>query len=253
MKLLSWNVNGLRAVLSKGGMKAVGRRRPDVVCLQEVRASEEQVGRVLPSLPFQFFSTASRPGYSGTAVLSRVKPVSWKAGIGDRVSDTEGRVVAVEFPSLYVVSVYVPNSQRGLPRLDFRLKWDRKFRAFAKALAERKPVLFCGDMNVAHKEIDLARPRDNRMNAGFTDRERKSFTLLLGTGFIDTFRVYHDEGERYTWWSNVTRARERNIGWRIDYVCASESLRERLRDAFILDSIAGSDHCPVGVELAGDP
>jgi exodeoxyribonuclease-3 len=253
VKLLSWNVNGLRAALSKGGMRAVGRRRPDIVCLQEVRASEEQVGRVLPSLPFQYFSTALKPGYSGTAVLSRVEPVSWKAGIGDRISDAEGRVVTVEFPSLYVVSVYVPNSQRGLPRLDFRLKWDRKFRAFASGLAEKKPVLFCGDMNVAHAEIDLARPRDNRMNAGFTDQERKSFTRLLDAGFIDTFRVYHDEGERYTWWSNVTRARERNIGWRIDYVCASMSLRGRLRDAFILDSITGSDHCPVGVELEGAP
>ena len=252
MKLLSWNVNGLRAVLAKGGMKAIGRRRPDVVCLQEVRASEEQVGLVLPSLPFQFFSTARKPGYSGTAVLSRVEPVSWKAGIGDRVSDAEGRVVTVEFPSLYVVSAYVPNSQRGLPRLDFRLKWDRKFRAFAEGLAGTKPVLFCGDMNVAHQEIDLARPRDNRMNAGFTDQERRSFSRLLGAGFIDTFRAYHEEGERYTWWSNVTHARERNIGWRIDYVCASESLRGRLRDAFILDSITGSDHCPVGVELEGE-
>ncbi len=252
MKLLSWNVNGLRAVLAKGGMKAVGRRRPDIVCLQEVRAREDQAGQVLPSLPFQFFSTALKPGYSGTAVLSRVKPVSWSAGIGDRVSDAEGRVVTVEFPSLYVVSVYVPNSQRGLPRLDFRLKWDRKFRSFAKALAEKKPVLFCGDMNVAHEEIDLARPRDNRMNAGFTDQERKSFTRLLGAGFIDTFRLYHDEGERYTWWSLAMRAREKNIGWRIDYVCVSESLRERLRDAFILDSITGSDHCPVGVELEGE-
>jgi exodeoxyribonuclease III len=194
VRLLSWNVNGLRAVMAKGGMKAITRRRPDIVCLQEVRASEEQVGRVLPSLPFQFFSTALKPGYSGTAVLSRVKPVSWKAGIGHRVSDAEGRVLTVEFPSLYVVSVYVPNSQRGLPRLDFRLKWDLRFRAFARSLAEKKPVLFCGDLNVAHEEIDLARPRDNRMNAGFTDHERKSFTRLLGAGFIDTFRLYHPEG-----------------------------------------------------------
>ncbi len=234
-------------------MKAIGRRKPDIVCLQEIRASEDHVGQVLPGLPFQFFSSALRPGYSGTAVLSRVKPISWKAGIGDRVSDAEGRMLTVEFPSLYVVSVYVPNSQRGLPRLDFRLKWDRKFRVFVKVLAEKKPVLFCGDLNVAHKEIDLARPRDNRMNAGFTDLERKSFTRLLDAGFIDTFRLYHAEGDRYTWWSNVTRARERNVGWRIDYVCASEALRGRLRDAFILDSITGSDHCPVGVELTGDP
>jgi exodeoxyribonuclease-3 len=252
VRLLSWNVNGLRAVRAKGGLKAVGRQKPDIVCLQEVRASEDQVGQVLPGFPFQFFASALKPGYSGTAVLSRVTPVSWAAGMGERVSDAEGRVVTVEYPSLYVVSVYVPNSQRGLPRLDFRLKWDRRFRAFVKGLAEKKPVLFCGDMNVAHREIDIARPRDNRMNAGFTDQERRSFTRLLGAGFIDTFRVYHDEGERYTWWSLATRARERNIGWRIDYICASESLRERLRDAFILDAINGSDHCPVGVELDGE-
>ena len=239
--------------MAKGAMTAISRRRPDIVCLQEVRASEQQVGRVLSALPFQFFATAHKPGYSGTAVLSRVEPVSWRAGIGDRTSDAEGRVLTVEFPSLYVVSVYVPNSQRGLPRLGFRLKWDRRFRTFAQGLAERKPVIFCGDLNVAHEEIDLARPRGNRMNAGFTDQERRGFTRLLAAGFIDTFRAFHDEGERYTWWSNATRARERNIGWRIDYVCASESLRERLRDAFILDAIKGSDHCPVGVDLEGAP
>jgi exodeoxyribonuclease III len=253
VKLLSWNVNGLRSLLAKGDMKAVTRQRPDVVCLQEVRAREDQVGQILPGLRFQYFSTTRKPGYSGTAVLSRVKPVSWTEGIGKRVSDEEGRVVTVEFPSLYVVSVYVPNSQRGLPRLAFRLRWDSQFRAFAKGLAEKKPVLFAGDMNVAHQEIDIARPRDNRMNAGFTDQERRSFTRLLGSGFIDTFREFHDEGERYTWWSVAMRAREKNIGWRIDYVCASEALRSRLRDAFILGSIMGSDHCPVGIILEGDP
>lgn len=252
MKLLSWNVNGLRSVLAKGGMKAIARQKPDVVCLQEIKAREDQVGEVLPGYPFQSFSTTLRPGYSGTAVLSRVKPVSWAERMGHRISDAEGRVVTVEFPSLYVVSVYVPNSQRGLTRLGFRLQWDRTFRAFVGSLAEKKPVLFCGDMNVAHREIDIARPRENRMNAGFTDKERSSFTRLLGAGFIDTFRMYHDEGKRYTWWSLASSAREKNIGWRIDYVCASESLRERLRDAFILDSIMGSDHCPIGVELEGE-
>jgi exodeoxyribonuclease-3 len=208
---------------------------------------------VLPGLPFQFFSAAVKPGYSGTAVLSRVRPISWKAGIGDRVSDAEGRVITVEFPSLYVVSVYVPNSQRGLPRLEFRLKWDRRFRAFARSLAEKKPVLFCGDMNVAHQEIDIARPRQNRMNAGFTDRERRSFGRLLAAGFVDTFRALHDEGGRYTWWSLASAARERNIGWRIDYVCVSERLRPRLVDAFILDKVTGSDHGPVGIVLDGEP
>jgi exodeoxyribonuclease III len=250
-KILSWNVNGLRAVLAKGSLEPVARQRPDVLCLQEVKAREDQVGRVLPGMPYQYFATTKKPGYSGTAVLSRTPALSWREGIGHAVSDDEGRVVTVEFPSLYVVSVYVPNSQRGLLRLDFRMKWDAAFRAYLRGLAARKPVVFCGDLNVAHEEIDIAHPRENRMNAGFTDEERRSFTRLLKAGFIDTFRLLHDEGERYTWWSFVTRARERNIGWRIDYVCISEAMRGRLQDAFILETLMGSDHCPVGVTLEG--
>jgi exodeoxyribonuclease-3 len=250
-KILSWNVNGLRSVLSKGSLGPVAAERPDVLCLQEVKAREEQVGRVLRDMPHQYFSTTKKPGYSGTAILSRVPALSWREGIGHAVSDDEGRVVTAEFASLYVVSVYVPNSQRGLTRLGFRVKWDAVFRAYVSGLAARKPVVFCGDLNVAHEEIDIAHPRENRMNAGFTDEERRGFTRLLKAGFIDTFRLLHDEGERYTWWSFVTRARERNVGWRIDYVCVSEALRGRLRDAFILDSLMGSDHCPVGVALEG--
>ena len=219
----------------------------------------------MPGLPrgccarFRISSSARllRPGYSGTAILSRVKPLSWRRGIGSRVSDEEGRVLTVEFPTLYMVSVYVPNSQRGLPRLGFRIRWDGLFRAYVGSLARRKPVVFCGDMNVAHNEIDIARPDANRMNAGFTDRERRSFTRLLGdgsaAGFIDTFRHLHpEETDRYTWWSYATAARERNVGWRIDYVCISRALAPRLRDAFILDGITGSDHCPVGAVLEGD-
>jgi exodeoxyribonuclease-3 len=217
-----------------------------------VRAREEQVGQVLAGLPHQYFAHAVKPGYSGTAVLSRTPALSWREGIGYRVSDEEGRVVTVEFPSLFVVSVYVPNSQRGLPRLPLRLRWDARFRAYVRGLAGIKPVVFSGDMNVAHDDIDIARPRDNRLNAGFTDQERRSFTRLLNTGFIDSFRALHDEGERYTWWSQATRARERNIGWRIDYVCVSAVLRERLKAAFIYESVMGSDHCPVGIELEGD-
>jgi exodeoxyribonuclease-3 len=251
VKLISWNVNGLRSVISKGALAPVAAARPDVVCLQEIKAREEQVGQVFPDFPWQYFSTTKKPGYSGTAILSRVPALSWKEGMGHRVSDDEGRVVTVEFPALTVVSVYVPNSQRELLRLGFRLEWDAVFRAYVKRLARKKPVVFSGDMNVAHAEIDIARPKDNRMNAGFTDEERASFTKLLRAGFIDSFRSLHDEGERYTWWSFVTRARERNIGWRIDYVCLSELLREKLRDAFILDSVMGSDQCPVGVVLDG--
>ncbi len=251
VRLISWNVNGLRAVLSKGGMRAIARRSPDIVCLQEVRARGDQVGQVLADLPWQIISSPRKAGYSGTAILSRKEPLSWSEGIGRKVSDDEGRVVTAEFPSFYVTSVYVPNSQRGLPRLGYRLRWDRQFRAYVEGLAERKPVVFCGDLNVAHQEIDIARPRENRMNAGFTDQERRSFGRLLAAGFIDTFRVFHQEGERYTWWSLASRARERNIGWRIDYVCLSEALRPRLQEAFILDKVMGSDHCPVGIVLTG--
>ncbi len=250
-RIISWNVNGLRSVLAKGGLAPLARRRPDVLCLQEVRAREEQVGQVRPELPHQYFATTRRPGYSGTAVLARSAGVSWTEGMGHAVSDAEGRIVTVEFPTLFVASVYVPNSQRGLPRLPFRLKWDRAFRDYVSGLSSKKPVVFCGDMNVAHEDIDIARPRENRMNAGFTDQERKSFSRLLDEGFLDTFRLFHDEGERYTWWSLASRARERNIGWRIDYVCVSEALRPRLKDAFILDSLTGSDHCPVGIDLEG--
>jgi len=250
--ILSWNVNGLRSVISKGAFDAVVRRRPDVICLQEVKAREDQVGQVLKRLPHQYFAATRKPGYAGTAVLSRTPALSWTEGMNHSVSDDEGRVVTVEYPTLYVVSVYVPNSQRGLPRLPFRLRWDRSFRSYVSTLSAKKPVAFCGDLNVAHEEIDIARPRDNRMNAGFTDQERRSFSRLLGAGFIDTFRALHDEGERYTWWSLASRARERNIGWRIDYACISEVLLPRLRQAWIIDSIIGSDHCPVGIELDGD-
>ena len=249
--LISWNINGLRAAMSKGALKAIARESPDIVCLQEVRARAEQAGQVLPELPHQHISHSRKPGYSGTAVLSRRAPLAWEEGMGHRVSDDEGRVTTAEFPSFYVTSVYVPNSRRGLPRLGYRLRWNDQFRAYVGKLSERKPVLFCGDMNVAHEEIDIARPKENRLNAGFTDQERRGFGQLLEAGFVDTFRAFHDEGGRYTWWSLATRARERNIGWRIDYVCASEALRPRLKDAFILDWIMGSDHCPVGVVLTG--
>jgi exodeoxyribonuclease-3 len=251
VRILSWNVNGLRAVLSKGCMDAVAREKPDVLCLQETRTREEQVGRVLEGLPFQHFSSTTRPGYSGTAVLTRIPPLSWSEGMGRRTSDAEGRVVTVEFASVFVVSAYAPNSQRGLPRLGYRLGWDRQFRGYVGSLAERKPVVFCGDMNVAHEEIDIARPRENRMNPGFTDEERRSFSRLLGAGFLDAFRALHPAEVRYTWWSYATRARERNIGWSIDYTCASIRLRGKIRDAFILDRVTGSDHCPVGIVLGG--
>jgi len=251
-RIISWNVNGLRAALRKGALTPLARRSPDVLCLQEVRAREEEVGRVMRLLPFQCFAAGRRPGYSGTAIFSRTAPISWSVGMDHRVSDDEGRVTTAEFSSLYVVSVYVPNSRHGLPRLALRLRWDRAFREYVRGLARRKPVVFCGDLNVAHQEIDIARPRDNRMNPGFTDRERRSFSRTLEAGFLDTFRTLHpDERDRYTWWRIASGSREKNIGWRIDYICASEALRPRLRKAFILDAVKGSDHCPVGIELEG--
>jgi exodeoxyribonuclease III len=285
VKILSWNVNGLRAIIAKGMIAEIEREAPDAVCLQEIKVgrgfvadgadASDQVSpaapseRIISALPYQFFSPAARPGYAGTAVLSRTAPLGWRRGIGSRVSDDEGRVTTVEFPSLYLVSVYVPNSQRGLPRLGLRLRWDTVFRSYVQELSSRKPVVFCGDMNVAHQEIDIARPEANRMNPGFTDRERRSFGRLLAGhpavrsarlapaaadgAFIDTFRLLHpDAADRYSWWSYATRARERNIGWRIDYVCVSPPLAPRLREAFILDGIQGSDHCPVGAVLEGE-
>lgn len=252
-RIISWNVNGLRAVAAKGALSPVAAARPDVLCLQEIKATEEQAGPVLPGLPHRCFYPAQRPGYSGTAILSRVKPLSWSRGIGSPTSDREGRVLTAEFPALYVVSAYSPNSQRGLPRLGYRMQWEGQFRRYLQGLSAQKPVVFCGDLNVAHQEIDIARPAENRMNAGFTDRERRSFTRLLAAGFLDSFRSLHPREVRYTWWSYATGSRGKNIGWRIDYVCLSSGLAGRLREAFIMDHVLGSDHCPVGVVLDGRP
>jgi len=250
LKLISWNVNGLRAVLRKGALDFVGAERPELLCLQETRAQPQEVPGVLPEYPYQLWNPAKRPGYSGTAVFSRLEPVSVRLGVGVPEHDREGRVLTVELKDLFVVNVYTPNSQRGLTRLDYRLRWDREFLRFLKRLERSKPVVFCGDLNVAHEEIDLAHPEANRNTHGFTDQERMGFGALIKAGFVDTFRIFHREGGHYTWWSVPTRARERNVGWRIDYVCVSGSLREAVREAFIRPEIPGSDHCPVGVVLA---
>jgi exodeoxyribonuclease-3 len=249
LKLISWNVNGLRAVLRKGALAPVGAEAPHLLCLQETRARPEDVQGVLPEYPHQLWNPAERPGYSGTAVFSRLEPLGVRLGLGVPEHDREGRVLTVELPELFVVNVYTPNSQRGLTRLDYRQRWDREFLRFLRRLERSKPVLFCGDLNVAHEEIDLAHPEANRNTHGFTDEERRGFGALLRAGFVDTFRIFHQEGGHYTWWSVPTRARERNIGWRIDYVCVSASLREAVREAFIRPEIPGSDHCPVGIVL----
>ncbi len=222
---------------------------PDVLCLQEVRAQPEQVGPILSEYVFQYWNPADRAGYSGTACFSKIEALEVRRGMGQTAHDGEGRLLTLAFPDFYLINVYTPNAQRDLRRLPYRQKWDRAFRAYILDLEKTKPVVFCGDLNVAHKEIDLAHPKANRLNAGFTDQERRGFGRHLAAGFIDTFREFCAEGGHYTWWSMPTRARERNIGWRIDYVCISKILRPSLASAFILPQIMGSDHCPVGVIL----
>ncbi|HUI70322.1 MAG TPA: exodeoxyribonuclease III [Spirochaetia bacterium] len=249
MKLISWNVNGIRAMHRKNGFSFLEEERPDILCLQEVRAGPDDVEGLLPSLPHQNWYPASRPGYSGTATFSRRKPLSVRRGIGVPQHDREGRVLTVELPGIFIVNVYTPNSRRDLSRLAYRRSWDRAFLRFLRRLESHKPVLFCGDINVAHEEIDLARPKQNHHTHGFTVQERAGFSAIIKAGFIDTFRALHPEGGNYTWWNLATGSRERNIGWRIDYVVISESLRSSLQEAFILPKVTGSDHCPVGVML----
>ena len=251
MKLVSWNVNGIRAVLKKGFLDLLNDFDADVVCLQETKAMQEQVTEVeWPTTYDQVWNSAEKKGYSGTAVFTRRKPLGSSLGFGMKKHDSEGRVINVEYDDFYLVNVYTPNSQNELRRLDYRTReWDVAFRRHVKRLQKMKPVIFCGDLNVAHQEIDLARPKDNTKNAGFTPEERETFGQLLKAGFVDTFREFQKDGGHYTWWSYRAGARARNIGWRIDYFCASEALRPRLKDASILPDVQGSDHCPIVLEL----
>jgi exodeoxyribonuclease-3 len=249
MKLLSWNVNGLRALLRKGGLDFLPEEAPEILCLQEVRARPEQVGPILPDFAFQYWNPATRAGYAGTACFSKIEPLDVRRGMGIAEHDDEGRLITLTYPKFHLVNVYTPNAQRELRRLPYRQRWDRDFRAFLLQLQNTRPVVFCGDLNVAHEEIDLTHPRANRLNAGFTDEERSGFGEHLAAGFIDTFREFCREGGHYTWWSMATRARERNVGWRIDYFCVSEALRPVLTNSFIRPQITGSDHCPVGITL----
>lgn len=251
MKLISWNVNGLRSVSQKGFSQALSDLDPDVLCLQEIKANPWQVDPLWPSSYGAFWNPASRPGYSGTLVLSRRPPVSVSVGIGEAIGDVEGRSITLEFPELYVVNVYTPNVRHDLSRLQWRQEsWDPAFRKYCRTLAKSKPVAFCGDLNVAHEEIDLANPKSNRGNPGFTDEEREEFSKHLKAGFLDSFRELEKGPGHYSWWSYRSGARERNVGWRIDYVCLSKELRPALTRAFIRPEIGGSDHCPVGVELS---
>lgn len=250
LKLISWNVNGIRAVHRRRGFSFLRQEKPHILCLQETRARPEDVGKIFPEFRFHHWNPAARPGYSGTAVFSRVEPLSVHRGIGKREHDQEGRVITVELDRIFVVNVYTPNSRRDLSRLAYRQSWDRAFLRFILRLESRKPVVFCGDINVAHQEIDLARPRENHHTHGFTDEERAGFSAILGAGFIDSFRELHPGAGHYTWWNVATGSRERNVGWRIDYVVISKALRPALRKAFILPRVTGSDHCPVGLTLS---
>lgn len=253
MKLICWNVNGIRAVLRKGAFQAVLDLDPDILCLQETKACIDTIPELeLTQFPYRYFHHADKKGYSGTAILSKIEPISVKMEFpGDELHPQEGRVMTAEFEKFILVNVYVPNSQGGLARLPYRDKhWDPEFRTYLSKLTKKEHVIVCGDLNVAHTEIDLSHPKTNRGSAGFTDQERANFTKLLEAGFIDTFRYFHpDEPNQYSWWSYRTNARERNVGWRIDYFLASEALKDKLKSAKIYTEITGSDHAPVGLEL----
>ena len=249
MKLISWNVNGLRAVLRKNFLDYLDAERPDILCLQETKAGPDDVEQLWPATYTTYWNTAAKKGYSGTAIFAGTRPISVTRGIGVPEHDNEGRVVSAEYPDFFLVNVYVPNSKRELTRLAYRQKWDRDFRRYLKKLERRKPVIFCGDLNVAHTEIDLANPKANVGNHGFTPQERAGFKALLKAGFLDTFREFEPGGGHYTWWSPLSGARSRNIGWRIAYFVLSAALRPRLKRAFIRSDVTGSDHCPVGIEI----
>ena len=260
MRILSFNVNGIRAVSKKVVYKNktflewLRKDKADILCIQEIKAQEEQITVEFDGY-HRYISHAEKKGYSGTMVFSKIKALNVSEGIGINVHDNEGRTLTLEYEDYYLVNVYTPNSQRGLHRLDYRMEWYRAFLSYVKDLEKKKPAIICGDLNVAHKEIDIARPKDNMTtdkksgNPGFTDQERSSMDKIIESGYIDTFREFNKEGGHYTWWMYMFNAREKNIGWRIDYFLISKTLRLRLKDAFILPDVMGSDHCPVGIEL----
>lgn len=249
MKLVSWNVNGLRACVQKNFMEDFEKLDADVFCLQETKLQEGQIDLDLPGYE-QYWNYAEKKGYSGTAVFTKKTPLAVTYGIGVEEHDHEGRVITVEFEEFYLVTVYTPNSQNELKRLDYRMEWENAFRAYLLALKEKKGVIVCGDMNVAHKEIDLKNPKTNRQNAGFTDEERAKMTELLDSGFVDSFRYFYPDAEGiYSWWSYRFQARAKNAGWRIDYFLVSEELAERMDSASIHTDILGSDHCPVELQI----
>ena len=248
MKLVSWNVNGLRSCLTKGFLEYVKNEDPDVICLQETKLQPEQAVFELEGY-HRYFYSAEKKGYSGTAVLTRQEPISVVFGFGDDIHRHEGRVITAEYPDFYLVCCYTPNSQDGLKRLDYRMTWEDAFRAYLLGLDAKKPVILCGDLNVAHTEMDIKNAKTNRMSAGFTDQERAKMTELLAAGFADSFRVVHPDEVKYSWWSYRFHAREKNAGWRIDYFIVSQRIADKIRAAEIHNEVFGSDHCPVELDI----
>ena len=250
MKFISWNVNGLRAVLKKGFEDFFKSIDADIFCIQETKMQDGQADMLFANGYEVYLNSAIKKGYSGTAIFTKIKPLSVSYGIGIEEHDQEGRVITLEFDNFYMVNCYTPNSKRELERLSYRQIWEDEFRKYLLRLDKKKPVVLCGDLNVAHKEIDLKNPKSNRGNAGFTDEEREKMTELLNAGFTDTYRyLYPDKTDSYTWWSYFASAREKNIGWRIDYFIVSKSIENKIEEAYIFDKVMGSDHCPIGVDL----
>ena len=249
MKLISWNVNGLRAVMNKGFMDFFKQIDADIFCIQETKMQEGQIELILDGY-YQYFNSAIKKGYSGTAVFTKEKPINVTYGIGIEEHDQEGRIITAEYEKFYLVNCYTPNSKRELERLEYRKIWENEIRKYLKKLEETKPVIYCGDLNVAHEEIDLKNPKTNHYSAGFTDEERNKMTELLNAGFIDSFRYLYPEKENaYTWWSYMMKAREKNVGWRIDYFIISNSLKEKIEDSKIHSEVMGSDHCPIELDI----
>lgn len=249
MKLISWNVNGIRACLNKGFLDFFNEEKADIFCIQETKMQEGQAELKLEGY-YQYWNSAEKKGYSGTAIFTKIEPLNVSYGIGIEEHDKEGRVITLEFDKFYMVNVYTPNSKRELERLEYRMVWEDEFRKYLLKLNETKPVIMCGDLNVAHKEIDLKNPKTNRHNAGFTDEERNKMTELLNSGFTDSFRYLYPEKENiYSWWSYMFHAREKNAGWRIDYFIVSKLIETKIKEAKIYTEVLGSDHCPVGLEI----
>ena len=250
MKIISWNVNGIRAVLKKGFLEFISKENPDIICIQETKASPEQVDLNLENYPYKYWNSAIKKGYSGTAIFSKIKPIAIENDLKIEKHDQEGRVICFELDDYYLVTVYTPNSKRDLSRLNYRHKeWDIDFLKYLQKLESKKPVIFCGDLNVAHKEIDLKNPKSNKKNAGFTEEEREGFENYVKAGFVDTFRMFNKDPDHYTWWSYMFNSRAKNVGWRIDYFCVSDIIKNKVQEARILPDVMGSDHAPILIEM----